>query len=75
MADVVSTDKRSQIMAAVRSRGNKTTELTLITILREYGLTGWRRNLILPGQPDFVFRRERVAVAFFERIGITRVRE
>jgi len=62
MADVFSKGKRSQIMAAVRSKGNKETEGRLVTILRIYGITGWRRHQPLPGNPDFIFRRERLAV-------------
>ena len=62
MADVFSRKKRSQIMAAIRSRGNKATELELISIFRGNGITGWRRNLKLPGKPDFVFRRERLVI-------------
>lgn len=49
-------------MAAIRSTGNKATELKLISILRANGIAGWRRNVKLPGKPDFVFRRERVAI-------------
>jgi len=49
-------------MAAIRSRGNKATELVLISIFRVNGITGWRRNLKLPGKPDFVFRRERLVI-------------
>ena len=49
-------------MSLIRSRGNKATELRLIEIFREYGITGWRRNQPLFGKPDFTFRRERVAV-------------
>ena len=49
-------------MAAIRSRGNKDTELKLAMIFRAAGITGWRRNQVLPGRPDFVFRRERLAV-------------
>ena len=62
MADVVSKSKRSQVMAAIRSRGNKTTELKLISIFRAHGIKGWRRGVNLPGKPDFVFVRERLAV-------------
>jgi DNA mismatch endonuclease, patch repair protein len=62
MPDVFSKKKRSQVMAAIRSRGNKDTELKLITIFRTHRITGWRRNQQLPGRPDFVFRRERLAV-------------
>ncbi|MCU0783982.1 MAG: very short patch repair endonuclease [Verrucomicrobia bacterium] len=49
-------------MAAVRSTGNKVTELSLVRIFRAYGIKGWRRHLPLPGKPDFVFQKERVAV-------------
>lgn len=49
-------------MAAIHSEGNKATELRLVAILRAYGITGWRRHRILPGRPDFVFDRERLAV-------------
>ena len=49
-------------MAAIRSRGNKDTELKLASILRAHGITGWRRSQRLPGKPDFVFRRQRLAV-------------
>ena len=49
-------------MAAVRSKGNRETELRLVDILRAAGITGWRRHQTLPGRPDFVFRAERLAV-------------
>lgn len=49
-------------MAAIRSTGNKTTELRLASIFREEGIIGWRHGQRLPGMPDFLFRRERVAV-------------
>src|SRR5437763_4097366 len=62
MADAISQAKRSQVMAAIRSRGNKATELKLASILRAAGITGWRRHQPLPGRPDFVFRHERVAI-------------
>jgi DNA mismatch endonuclease, patch repair protein len=62
MADVFSKYKRSQVMAAIRSRGNKETELKLASILRAARITGWRRHQPLPGHPDFTFRHERVAV-------------
>jgi DNA mismatch endonuclease (patch repair protein) len=62
MADVFSKRKRSQVMAAIRSKGNKDTEIKLISILRMHGISGWRRNQRLPGKPDFVFRRKRLAV-------------
>jgi DNA mismatch endonuclease (patch repair protein) len=49
-------------MAAVRSKGNKATELKMVAILRAGGITGWRRHQGLLGRPDFVFRRQRLAV-------------
>ena len=49
-------------MAAIRSRGNKDTELKLAAILRAAGITGWRRYQPLPGRPDFIFPRARLAV-------------
>jgi DNA mismatch endonuclease (patch repair protein) len=62
MADVLTKKKRSQVMAAIRSRGNKATELKLISIFRAHGIIGWRRSQKVPGNPDFVFHRQRLAV-------------
>ena len=62
MADVFTKQKRSQVMAAIRSRGNQETELRLVAIFRAAGITGWRRHQLLPGRPDFIFRRQRLAV-------------
>jgi DNA mismatch endonuclease (patch repair protein) len=62
MADVLTKSKRSQVMAAVRSRGNKETELKFAAILRAARITGWRRHQNLLGHPDFTFRRLRLAV-------------
>jgi DNA mismatch endonuclease, patch repair protein len=49
-------------MSAIRSRGNKDTELKLASILRVARIRGWRRHQPLPGRPDFVFRTARVAI-------------
>ena len=62
MSDVFTKAKRSQVMAAIRSRGNRNTELKLAAILRAHHITGWRRHQPLPGRPDFLFRRERLAI-------------
>jgi DNA mismatch endonuclease (patch repair protein) len=62
VADVFTKKKRSQVMAAIRSRGNKATELKLASILRAAGISGWRRHQSQPGHPDFIFRRQRLAV-------------
>jgi DNA mismatch endonuclease (patch repair protein) len=58
----LSPEMRSKIMASIRSRGNASTELRFIGILRGAHVTGWRRHQKLPGRPDFVFRSKRVAV-------------
>jgi len=60
--DTVSRTKRSDIMRAVRSHGNKSTELMLIRIFRNHKVSGWRRRTNLAGDPDFVFSRHRIAV-------------
>lgn len=62
MADVFSESQRSEIMRAVKSRGNKSTELKLIEIFKNLGIRGWRRGYKLFGNPDFVFPQKRVAV-------------
>ena len=49
-------------MAAIRSTGNKATELKLAAMLRAAGITGWRRRQPLPGRPDFVFHATRLAL-------------
>lgn len=62
MADVFTKKKRSEIMAAVRSTGNKLTETSLSAMFHRNGIKGWRRHLPLPGKPDFTFRQQRVVV-------------
>jgi DNA mismatch endonuclease, patch repair protein len=62
MADVFSKSKRSHVMAAIKSKGNKDTELKLISVFRASGISGWRRNQKIIGKPDFVFRRERLVL-------------
>ena len=62
MADVFSKKKRSEVMAAVRSKDNTATELKLASLLRARGIKGWRRHQSLPGKPDFIFRRARLAI-------------
>lgn len=54
--------KRSQLMARVRSAGNRTTELRLIDIMRKHHIAGWRRHWPLVGHPDFVWPKKRTAV-------------
>jgi DNA mismatch endonuclease (patch repair protein) len=60
--DVFTPEKRSRVMAAIRSKGNRSTELRLITVFREHKVIGWRRGYQLYGKPDFVFPRQKVAI-------------
>lgn len=62
MADVFDTEKRSDIMRRVKSNKNKSTELKLIEVFIELGITGWRRNYQVKGHPDFVFLQKRIAI-------------
>lgn len=62
MADSISIEARSRVMATVKAQHNKATELRLIDIMRAAGIKGWRRNSNLPGRPDFVFPKARLAV-------------
>jgi DNA mismatch endonuclease (patch repair protein) len=49
-------------MRTVRSKGNKSTELRLIKLLKENNVVGWRRNYLVKGHPDFVFLNKRLAI-------------
>ena len=60
--DVFSKKKRSQVMAAIRSKRNKTTEIRLVAIFRKGKIHGWRRGFPLFGKPDFVFPKHRLAI-------------
>ncbi len=62
MADVFTKEKRSQVMSRIKGKGNKDTELAMITIMREYHISGWRREQPVFGKPDFVFRKQKVAL-------------
>ena len=62
MADVFTSEKRSQVMRSVRSSRNKSTELKLIDYFHQKQITGWQRNYKVKGHPDFVFLKRRIAV-------------
>lgn len=49
-------------MRSVKATHNRSTELRLISLLRERGINGWRRNYPVAGKPDFVFLRQKIAV-------------
>jgi len=60
--DTFSAQKRSWIMAQVKSKDNRSTERILMSILRASKLSGWRRHYPIFGKPDFAFPRQKVAV-------------
>lgn len=60
--DTFTSQKRSWIMAQVKSSGNRSTENILIGLLRVNKITGWRRKYPLYGKPDIVFPQNRVVV-------------
>lgn len=49
-------------MSRIRGHGNRSTELAMIKVFRRHGITGWRRNQKVFGKPDFLFRRNRLAI-------------
>lgn len=62
MTDTFPKKQRSEIMRAVKSTGNKSTEIRLINIFKSNHITGWRRNSNLTGRPDFVFPQKRIVL-------------
>jgi DNA mismatch endonuclease (patch repair protein) len=60
--DTLTPEARSERMALVRGKGNRSTEVRMIALFRLRGITGWRRGQKLFGRPDFVFRRKQVAI-------------
>lgn len=60
--DTLTVRQRSQVMARVRSRENKATEILMLGLLRKNKITGWRRHANIFGKPDFVFCSLRVAL-------------
>lgn len=60
--DTFSKKKRSQIMSAVKSKGNKATELALLTLLKTNKIKGWRRQYVIVGTPDFAWPKKKLAV-------------
>jgi len=44
MVDVFTTKKRSDVMARIRGRGNKRTEIAFADLLRKHHVVGWRRH-------------------------------
>jgi DNA mismatch endonuclease (patch repair protein) len=62
MSDVFDKATRSAVMSKVRSKNNQSTELKLLRLFRENGITGWMRFYPVKGHPDFVFLKKKIAV-------------
>ena len=62
MSDVFTKENRSDVMSRIKGKGNKGTEMAMIQILRKHHLSGWRRNQVVLGKPDFVFAKQRIAL-------------
>jgi DNA mismatch endonuclease, patch repair protein len=61
--DTVSRQTRSLVMAKVKSKRNRSTELRLRALLIQRGLRGWKVHPNdLQGSPDFAFRTERLVI-------------
>ena len=51
------------MMRSIRSRGNRSTEVRLVSMMRSAGIRGWRRHRRVAGSvPDFVFLRRRLVI-------------
>src|SRR5690348_2176366 len=60
-ANVTEIDQKR--MRAVKSKGNRSTELLFRLTLMRAGIKGWKLNpKEVPGKPDFYFPAEKVAV-------------
>jgi len=62
MPDNMTKKQRSTTMSKIRSKGNLSTELKMVQLLKSNGIHGWRRHQKLPGSPDFIFRDKKVAI-------------
>lgn len=62
MADFLTPSQRSALMASIKGRANKRTELVLAALFRHHGMKGWRRHYPIAGRPDFVFTKSRLAI-------------
>ena len=60
--DNVDKATRPRYMAAVKSRGNLSTERGMVLLLRGLGIHGWRRHYRIEGTPDFCWPRLRIAM-------------
>lgn len=61
--EFVDASLRSSIMSKVKSKGNRTTELNIVSAFRKLGVKGWSRHVKVGScRPDIVFKKQRLAV-------------
>ena len=63
MVDSLTREERSILMAKVRSRGNRSTELRALSALDKHCIDGWMQHpREILGRPDFYFPIERIVL-------------
>ena len=60
--DIVTTEKRSEIMSKVKNKGNKSTEQAFLSLLKMYKIEGWTQQYDILGTPDFAFPKINLAI-------------
>ena len=59
----MSPEQRSALMAKVKSKGNRSTEVRVVAALEKEGLSGWMQHPNeVAGHPDFFFPQQKVAL-------------
>jgi len=61
MVDIFTPEKRSKIMASIKGKDTKI-EILLRKALWREGIRGYRLNVNLPGKPDIVFPKYKIAI-------------
>src|SRR4030067_415820 len=62
MTDNLSQDDRRKTMRAIKGKGTRL-ERRMFSMLAGLKIRGWKKNVSnIPGTPDIVFRRQRVAI-------------
>ena len=62
MVDTVDRVTRSRIMRAIKSEGSLSTERRFGALLARSGISGWHFHVLLPGKPDIVFGKRKIAI-------------
>ncbi|MDD1690506.1 MAG: very short patch repair endonuclease [Methanoregula sp.] len=61
MVDIFTPEKRSKIMSSIKGKDTKI-EILLRKALWSEGIRGYRLNAKLPGKPDIVFSKYKIAI-------------